>query len=105
MSAPQFIDALVEGDDQTCRAKQIPHDLEGVYNSTLYEDANGRRFFVDNYYLSECVKNHTHVNIPLQVITQRETMLEKLEYGQMILNRQNKEKKTGLILPDDGIKV
>jgi hypothetical protein len=95
---PNTITVLIEGDDTEKEAKLRKFSLE--YGAGLYETEDGREFYVEPALIQESNDEHKAVPIPLQVITHREAMLQKLKWGQEQLERLNKEDQSGIILPD-----
>lgn len=95
---PKSITVLIEGDEGELEAKLRFFNPE--YNAGLYDVSDGREFYVDPEYIKSCIDSNVPVGIPLQVVTQRAEMLEKLRWGQDQLSRLNKQQESGIILPD-----
>jgi hypothetical protein len=95
---PNKITVLIDGDDGEKEAKLIK--FNEMYQAALYETDDGREFYVTPELIQVSQESHEPVPIPLQVVTQRAEMLAKLAWGQEQLERLNKEKTSGLILPN-----
>ena len=95
---PSSITVLIEGDDIEKEAKLV--QFSSMYNAGLYETEDGREFYVEPELITQSASEHKPVPIPLQVITHRERMLQKLEWGKQELARLDKQKESNLILPD-----
>jgi len=99
---PNTIEVLIEGDDTEKEAKLRSFSLE--YRAGLYETDDGREFYVEPELIQASKDEHKPVPIPIQVITQRKEMLDKLKWGQEQLARLKKQEESSIILPD-GFKV
>ncbi len=95
---PNTITVLIEGDDTEKNAKLRSFSLE--YRAGLYETDDGREFYVEPELIEASKSDHKPVPIPLQVITHREKMLQKLKWGQEQLEHLNKQSQSNIILPD-----
>ena len=95
---PNKITVLIEGDDSEKEARLL--HWSDQYQAALYQADDDREFYVDPELIRVSQEEHKPVNIPLQVITQRQEMLAKLRWGQEELNRLARQESSGLILPD-----
>jgi hypothetical protein len=98
MNWPKTIDVLIEGYDTESKATLIGYRPE--YDSAEYENNDGKHFFIDRKYMHECLTQKKAAEIPLAVVTQLERMRNKLDWGHETLNRLEKEKASGLTLPN-----
>ena len=95
---PNTITVLIEGDDAEKEAKLRSFSLE--YRAGLYETDDGREFYVEPELIQASKDEHKPIPIPLQVITHRKEMLDKLKWGQEQLARLHKQEQSNIILPD-----
>jgi hypothetical protein len=98
MSYPKTLTVLIEGDDTETKAIRL--HVSSRYNAAEYEDGLGRRYYIDQRYMDECVFENKPPHIPLAVISKNEAMREKLEWGRQQLAAQKKREESKLILPD-----
>lgn len=96
---PPNITVIIEGDDTEKKARMRLFNHE--YNAGLYETDDGREFYVDPELIKVSESAHEPVPIPLQVITHREAMLEKMSWAEQAMRDQARAKETNLILPND----
>lgn len=96
---PSKITVLIEGDDTEKEVKL--RSFSTMYNAGLYETDDGREFYVDPELIRVSIEEHKPVAIPLQVITHREEMLDKMRWAEEAMRKQVKENESGLVLPDE----